>query len=106
MLVVFDWVVALCSEDEVCGYEFCSLMQELEEGVLGVCAGFAEENGAGCVFDVVATAGDGFAVRFHGELLQVGGEAGHVLIEASMLSAQSKAGFLEVVNTHGATRCV
>ena len=64
-------------------------MQELEEGVLGVGAGLAEEDGAGGVFDVVAGAGDGFAVGFHRKLLQVGGEAVHVLVEPGKCVSES-----------------
>ncbi len=45
MLTAFEEIVGLGCEDEVGGYEFCALMQELEEGVLGVGAGFAEEDG-------------------------------------------------------------
>ena len=83
MLVVVDRVVRFSCQDEVCRDEFRALVQELVERVLGVGGGFAEENGAGGVFDEVAVAGDGFSVGFHGELLEVGGEAVEVLIEST-----------------------
>lgn len=41
-----DGVVGLCGEDEVGGDELGALVDELEEGVLGVGAGLAEEDGA------------------------------------------------------------
>ena len=56
-------------------------MQELIERVLGVCCRLAEEDGAGGVFDVVPRPSNRFAVRLHGQLLQVGGESVHVLVE-------------------------
>ena len=43
--------------------------------MLAVCAGFAEDHGAGHIVDGLAEAVDGFAVGFHIKLLQVGGEA-------------------------------
>jgi len=55
--------------------------------VLGVSGGLAEENRASGVFDeAVAGAGDGFAVGFHGELLQVGGETMEILVESETLA--------------------
>jgi hypothetical protein len=82
VLVAVDGVVGLDSEDEVGGNELGALVEELEEGVLRVGTGLTEEDGTGGVLDVVAAAGDGLAVGFHGELLEVGGEAVHVLIIA------------------------
>jgi len=83
VLVVVDGVVGLGGKDEVRGDEFGALVEELVEGVLGVSGGFAEEDGARGVFDEgVGAAGDGFAVGFHGELLEVGGEAVEVLVES------------------------
>jgi len=76
-----DGVVGLGGHDEVGGDKLGALVDELEEGVLGVGGGLAEENGTGGVFDVVAGAGDSFAVGLHGELLEVGREAVHVLVE-------------------------
>ena len=61
-------------------------MQQLVEGVLGISGGLAEEDGARGVLDKgVAGAGDGLSVGFHGELLQVGGEAVEVLVESAEL---------------------
>ena len=82
MLVVLDRVVGFCCQDEVGGDELRALVQQLEEGVLGVGAGLAEEDGACRVLHVVAGSGNSLSVGLHGELLQVGGEAVHVLIES------------------------
>lgn len=46
MEVVADRVVGLGSEDEVGGDQLGALVDELEEGVLSIGAGLAEENGA------------------------------------------------------------
>ncbi|GKT93537.1 hypothetical protein Ct61P_11387 [Colletotrichum tofieldiae] len=85
---VADGVVALGGQDEVGGDELGALVDELEEGVLGVGAGLAEEDGACHVALVsrrhVASAslltggvlcggsvrGDGLAVGLHGKLLK------------------------------------
>jgi hypothetical protein len=86
VLVVGDRVVGFGGEDEVCGDELGALVQQLVEGVLGVGGGLAEEDGAGGVLDEgVAGAGNGLSVGFHGELLQVGGEAVEVLVESAKL---------------------
>lgn len=76
-----DRVVGVGGEDEVGGDELRALVEQLEEGVLRVGRGLAEEDGAGGVLDVVARPGDGLAVGLHGQLLQVGREAVHVLVE-------------------------
>jgi len=82
VLVVVNGVVGLGGQDEVGGNELGALVEELEEGVLGVGAGLAEQDGAGGVLDIVSAAGDSLAVGFHGKLLKVGGEAVHVLVVA------------------------
>lgn len=83
VLAVLDGVVRLGGHDEVRGNELGTLVQQLEEAVLGVGGRFAEEDGAGGVLDVLAGARNGLAVAFHGELLEVGGEAVEVLVERS-----------------------
>lgn len=80
-------------------------MKKLEEGVLGVGGWLAEEDRAGRVLDVVTAAGDGLAVRLHGELLQVGGESVHVLVESKTYS-QQRFKYGGLAYTYGATRCV
>ncbi len=55
-------------------------MQELKEGVLAIGAGFAEENRACRAFDRRAIERHRFAVRFHFELLEIGGKAREPLI--------------------------
>ena len=73
----------LGGEDEVGGDEFGALVEQLEEGVLGIGGGLTKEDGSGGVLDILTGAGDGFAVGLHGELLEVGGEAVQVLVERS-----------------------
>ena len=82
MLAGGDGVVGTDGEEEVGGDELGALVQELVEGVLGVGGGLAEEDGARGVGEHFVVAGDGLAVAFHGELLQVGGEAVEVLVES------------------------
>ena len=83
VLVVRDWVVRFSGEDEICGNELGALVQQLVEGVLGIGGRLAKEDGARGVLDEgVAGARYGFSVGFHGELLQVGGEAVEVLVES------------------------
>ena len=55
-------------------------MDQLVESVLSVGAGLAPDDGAGLVVDFLALLGNVFAVRFHVALLEVGGEAGKVLV--------------------------
>jgi hypothetical protein len=84
VLVVRDWVVRFSGKNEVCGDELGALVQQLVEGVLGVGGRLAKEDGASSVLDEgVAGAGNGLPVGFHGELLQVGGEAVEVLVESA-----------------------
>ena len=82
VLVALDRVVALGGEDEVGWDELGALVEKLVEGVLSVGGWLTEQNGTGCVLDIVAAAGDGLSVRLHGQLLEVGGEPVHVLVEA------------------------
>ena len=65
--------------DEVRGHHPRALVQQLVEGVLAVGSRFAPEDLAGVGGDVVAAGGDRLAVGLHRQLLQVGGEAGHVV---------------------------
>lgn len=76
-------VVGLSGEDEVSGDELGALVDELEEGVLGVGSGLAEEDGTGLVVDESAATSDALAVRLHGQLLEIGREAVEVLVEGS-----------------------
>lgn len=82
VLVLFDGVVALSSQDEISGNELGALVEELVERVLGVGGWLTKQDGTSGVLDVVAAAGDGLAVGLHGELLEVGREAVHVLVVA------------------------
>lgn len=103
VLVVLNWVVGFGGEDEVGGDELGTLVQELEEGVLGVGAGLAEDDCAGGVFHVVAGSGDSLSIGLHEQLLEVGGEAVHVLVESveKMLTESNEVGR---ESTYGAMR--
>ena len=79
-MVVADGVVGAAEADEVGGDEAGALVDELVEGVLAVGAGLTPDDGAGHVVDGVAVAVDALAVALHVELLEVGGEAGEVLV--------------------------
>ena len=83
VLATLDRVVRLGRHEEVRGDELGALVQQLEEAVLRVGGRLAEQDRARGVLDVVARAGDGLAVAFHGELLQVGREAVQVLVKGS-----------------------
>lgn len=83
VLAILNGVVRLGSHDEVRRDELGALVQQLEEAVLGVGGRLTEEDGAGGILDILAGPGDGLAVAFHGELLEVGGEAVEVLVERS-----------------------
>jgi hypothetical protein len=86
VLVVLNRVVALGSQDEVCGDELGTLVEQLVKRVLGVGGRLAKENGSGGVLDVVSAACDGLSVRLHGQLLEVSREPVEVLVEAVKLS--------------------
>ena len=53
---------------------------QLVEGMLAVGPGLAPVDRAGLVVDPGAVEGDVLAVRLHGQLLQIGGEAVQVLV--------------------------
>ena len=57
-----------------------ALVQQLEEGVLAVDAGFAPDDGSGIRTDGGAVAGGLFAVAFHVELLDESGQVVQVLV--------------------------
>jgi hypothetical protein len=82
MLIVLDWVMAVGGKNEVSWDELCSLVEQLEEGVLSVGSWLSEQDWASCVVDVFAVTGDGLAVGLHGELLEIGREAMHILVES------------------------
>ena len=83
VLVVLDRVVALGSKNEISWDQLGALVQKLKERVLCVGRGLSEDDRSGGVFDIVTTAGDGLAVRFHGQLLEVGRESVEVLVETT-----------------------
>ena len=71
----------MAGADEVAGDDLGALVDELVEGVLAVRAGLAPDDRAGLVIgDLLAVAIHGLAVGLHVALLEVGREAGHVLV--------------------------
>ena len=66
---------AVEGDDEIDGNHLRALVDELEEGVLAVDAGFAPNGGAGGEIHGLAVAVAAFAVAFHIELLEVGRQA-------------------------------
>src|SRR5207244_2347259 len=66
--------------DEVARNNFRALMDELIERMLAVGAGLAPINRPGLIVDWRALERDVLAIRFHRELLQIGGKALQVLL--------------------------
>ena len=66
--------------NQVYGGNVGALVQQLEEGVLAVDAGFAPDDGPGIRTDGCAVAGRLFAVAFHVELLDESGQVVQVLV--------------------------
>ncbi len=75
-----DGILGAHRGEEVARDETSALVDELIEGVLAVGARLAPDDGSGGVVDVDAVAGHVLAVGLHVALLEVGGEAGHVLV--------------------------
>src|SRR5438445_2132383 len=73
-------VERLVERDEVAWNEPRSLMNQLVERVLAVCAWLAPIDRAGIVGDLVAIQGDVFAVTLHRQLLQISWESLQVLL--------------------------
>ena len=69
--------------DEVDRGDVGTLVQQLEEGVLTVDAGFAPNNRGGFVADCFAVEGNLFAVALHVELLDEFGQSVEVLVVGS-----------------------
>jgi hypothetical protein len=82
--ISLDRVVALCGEDKIGRDELGSLVDKLEEGVLGIGAWFAKEDGSRRVVHILAVTSDGLSIGFHGKLLEISREAVHVLIETAI----------------------
>lgn len=58
-------------------------MNQLEEGVLSICAGLAEQDRSSSVLGRGTVRGGALAVGLHGKLLEIGREAVQVLVEGS-----------------------
>ena len=80
ILVAAEWVEGFCERDEVAGDHARALVDELVETVLAVRAGLAPIDRARVGVHAGAVELHGFAVAFHRELLEVGGEALEVLV--------------------------
>ena len=79
-MVIADGVVADGRGQEIARDQLGALVHQLVEGVLAVGARLTPDDGAGLVVDLVAVAIHVLAVGFHVALLEVGGEAVHVLV--------------------------
>lgn len=66
VLIVLHRIVALGRKNKICRNELSALMEELIEGMLRVSGWFSEQNGTCGVLDVLAAAGYGLSVGFHG----------------------------------------
>src|SRR5438270_8886841 len=64
-------VVPFSDRHEFDGHEDGALMEQLEYRMLGVRAGSAPGHRRSCQLDGITLIGDGFAVRFHLQLLKV-----------------------------------
>lgn len=84
VLVVVDWVVRLCGEDEVGWNELSTLVEKLIEGVLSIGCGLAKEDWPCGVLHHLAIACNCLAVGFHGELLKIGWESVQILVEPEL----------------------
>lgn len=94
MLVIFDWVMRFDSKDEVCWDELGALVEKLVERMLSICCWLSEEYWTGSVLCWGAITGNCLSVGLHGQLLEVGREAVHVLIKS----------VFELVKVHGQGR--
>mmetsp|Transcript_30247 Transcript_30247/g.63716 ORF Transcript_30247/g.63716 Transcript_30247/m.63716 type:complete len:581 (-) Transcript_30247:150-1892(-) len=75
-----DIVVSFDGSEEIAGDDLRPLVDELIKGVLSVRSGFAPNDRSGLDVDLLSVFGDVLPVGFHVPLLEVGGEAMHVLI--------------------------
>src|SRR5262245_32099885 len=75
-----EWVQRPVKCDEVTWDEPRSLMNQLVERVLPVCARLAPINRAGIIGNFVSVERDMFAVAFHGQLLQIGRKSLEILL--------------------------
>ena len=80
LMVVARGRLRPAESDEIGGNQLRALMEQLVEAVLSVRSGLAPDDRAGLPFDLVVVLRDVFAVAFHIDLLEVGGEAVHGLV--------------------------
>ena len=73
-------VQRLAKADEIAGDKACALVQQLVEGMLTIGPLLAPYNGGGGCRHGPPLKSHMLAVAFHGELLQIGGKAFHILI--------------------------
>ncbi|MNV65086.1 hypothetical protein D3C71_1577620 [compost metagenome] len=84
--------------DEIAGHDLGALVQQLMERVLAVGSACAPVDGAGMAADRSAVLGDGLAVAFHHQLLDIGGEPAQVVIVGQNCNGSRTQ---EVVVPHG-----
>ena len=73
-------LMPLCRDHELARHDAGALMNQLVKRVLAVGAGFAPDDGAGIDLKIVAFHRHTLAVRFHLQLLQIGGQPRQALI--------------------------
>src|SRR3954447_2321440 len=73
-------VQGLSERDEITGYEPCSLMDQLIEGMLAVGSRLTPVDRPGVVIHSCAVDRDMLAVALHRQLLEVGGKALQILL--------------------------
>ena len=79
-MVISDGIVTDGGRDEIAGDQFCSLMDQLIEGVLPVRPGFPPDDRARLVANFTATPVNELSIALHIPLLKVGWKAVHVLV--------------------------
>ena len=79
-MVAVEVMGGLLDHDEFGGHVAGALVQPLEEGVLAVAAFFAPGEAGGVVAEGLAVDVHAFAVAFHFQLLQVGGQATQAMV--------------------------
>ena len=79
-MLVHAGFMRLRGDQELDGNDVRTLMQQLEEGVLAIGAGLAPDDGAGGALHRGPRFRHPLAVRFHVELLQIGGKARQALV--------------------------
>ncbi len=79
-MVVSDGIVTDRGRDEIAGNHFCSLMNQLIEGMLSIRPGLAPNHRASLIVDFTSAPVNELSIALHIPLLKVGWKAVHVLV--------------------------